>query len=128
MLLIINQIRKNRKNIDKDLKGIDKRKYFSPANYGDFKVTLPVLKQYCKGQCLDAGCGDMPYKIYIDNLINLSDENINVGMQTAQLIENNKVMRILKSLGYDIINIESGVHITNNYIILYRIFCRSILD
>ena len=69
----MKRIETNRKNIDRDLRGIDKRKYFSPANYGDVKVTLPALKQYCKGECLDAGCGDMPYKEYIDNLVDQYD-------------------------------------------------------
>ena len=62
-------IEKNRKNIDIELNNIDKRKYFSPANYGDVKVTLPLIKKYCSGNSLDAGCGDMPYKSYIINLV-----------------------------------------------------------
>ena len=69
----MKRIETNRKNIDRDLRRIDKRKYFSPANYGDFKVTLPALKQYCKGDCLDAGCGDMPYKEYMNNLVDQYD-------------------------------------------------------
>lgn len=50
---------------------------------------------------------------YLDSLINISDENINFAMKTAELIENNKVMQILKSLGYTIVNIGSGSHLTN---------------
>ncbi|MBC8488141.1 MAG: methyltransferase domain-containing protein [Bacteroidetes bacterium] len=65
----MKRIELNRKNIDVELRGVDKRKYFSPANYGDFKVTLPFLKQYCKGRCLDAGCGDMPYNEYLIKLV-----------------------------------------------------------
>ena len=69
----MNRIEKNKKNIDKDLIGIKMRKYFSPANYGDVKITLPILKKYCRGNCLDAGCGDMPYKEYILELVHNYD-------------------------------------------------------
>ena len=35
----MNRLKKNRKNIDKNLVGMRTRKYLSPANYADVKIT-----------------------------------------------------------------------------------------
>tara|TARA_B100001113_G_C20568475_1_gene387921 strand:+ start:181 stop:324 length:144 start_codon:yes stop_codon:yes gene_type:complete len=35
----MNRLEKNRKNIDKGLAGIGRRKYFFPANYANVKIT-----------------------------------------------------------------------------------------
>tara|TARA_Y100000591_G_scaffold331984_1_gene367698 strand:+ start:6386 stop:7948 length:1563 start_codon:yes stop_codon:yes gene_type:complete len=52
---------------------------------------------------------------YLQNLIDLSEKNINIGMETTRLIKDNKLMQILKSFGYEIVNIESGIHSTNTF-------------
>lgn len=53
---------KNRKLLNHDLKDIDKRKFYSPALFGNYQVAKSVIHRYVRGRVLDAGCGDMPYK------------------------------------------------------------------
>jgi SAM-dependent methyltransferase len=44
------------------LKDPEKRKFFSPANYGIHITTAPAIERYATGALIDVGCGDMPYK------------------------------------------------------------------
>ena len=113
----MNQIEKNRKNIDKDLKGIEKRKYFSPANYGDVKVTLPLLEKYCSGKCLDAGCGDMPYKEYLDLLVNTYDTlDFEAHVPGIKYIGDIQDMSMIKNDVYDtVVCFEVLEHVSNPF-------------
>lgn len=57
-----NMVQANRRQIEIDLLGYPKRQYFSPIYYGQYKITIPLAQKYIKGQFLDLGCGDLPFK------------------------------------------------------------------
>lgn len=56
------KIRANRRQLEVDTLTSLKRPYFSPLLYGQYQVTLPLLKQYARGRLLDVGCGDLPFR------------------------------------------------------------------
>lgn len=66
-------IRKNRERINKDLRDPDKRKFFSPTNYAEYKAIVPSIFQYAHGKLIDIGCGDMPYKRFFVKIANEYD-------------------------------------------------------
>ena len=105
------------KNIDKDLVGISKRKYFSPANYGDVKITLPILNKYCRGNCLDAGCGDMPYKDYILELVHNYDTiDYEAHIDGIKYIGDIQDMHMIEDSTYDsIVCFEVLEHVQNPF-------------
>jgi len=113
----MNILEKNRKNIDKDLVGISKRKYFSPANYGDVKITLPILNKYCRGNCLDAGCGDMPYKDYILELVHNYDTiDYEAHIDGIKYIGDIQDMHMIEDSTYDsIVCFEVLEHVQNPF-------------
>lgn len=55
-------IRANRKQLEQDILNSARRPFFSPVYYGQYRVTLPLLKQYSHGRLIDLGCGDMPFR------------------------------------------------------------------
>jgi len=57
-----NLIRENRKKINRDLRTADIRSFFSPSLLGLYRMNRRAVEKYAKGNLLDAGCGDMPYK------------------------------------------------------------------
>ncbi len=61
-------IRKNRTRINRDLRNIKIRKYFSPALLCLDKNFVPLAGKYVEGTCLDIGCGDQPYRGLIESM------------------------------------------------------------
>ena len=55
-------IRVNRKRLEHDLLNTSQRPLFSPVYYGQYHVTLPLLKKFAHGRLIDLGCGDMPFQ------------------------------------------------------------------
>ncbi|MBA64831.1 MAG: hypothetical protein CMG55_03415 [Candidatus Marinimicrobia bacterium] len=119
----MNRIEKNRRNIDKDLQGIDKRKFFSPANYGDLKVTLPILKKYCTGICLDVGCGDMPYKKYILKVVDQYDTlDFKAHVPDIKYVGDVQDMNCIKNDTYDtVVSFEVLEHVNNPFVAVSEI-------
>jgi SAM-dependent methyltransferase len=58
-------LQKNRKAIERELIDSPGRKYFSPARYSQYEVTLPLLRSHVRGRLIDLGCGGMPYRKYV---------------------------------------------------------------
>jgi len=55
-------IRANRKRLEQDILNSAQRPFFSPIYYGQYRITLPLLKQYSHGRLIDLGCGDLPFR------------------------------------------------------------------
>ncbi len=66
-------IRANRSRLEKDLSNSRQRWLFSPASYSQYKVTLPMLRQYARGRLIDVGCGDMPFRPFLLNQVDAYD-------------------------------------------------------
>ncbi len=73
MAYLNNIIKANRRQIDIDLQDSAKRPYFSSVYYGQYKITLPLMKQYAKGNLLDLGCGDLPFKSELEGFVSRYD-------------------------------------------------------
>lgn len=55
-------LRTSRRQLELDLLSSPQRRYFSPIYYGQYQVTLPLMRQFVKGRLLDLGCGDLPFQ------------------------------------------------------------------
>ncbi|GAA1963174.1 hypothetical protein GCM10009798_23840 [Nocardioides panacihumi] len=55
-----------RAQIDKDLGNSADRQFFSPAVYSQYQVTLPLIRANARGRFIDLGCGEMPYRPYVE--------------------------------------------------------------
>jgi len=60
--MIKEWIRSNRHRLEQDLRNSPRRPFFSPAYYSQYKVTLPLIRQFARGKLIDLGCGDMPFR------------------------------------------------------------------
>ena len=55
-------LKQNRQQIEKDLAHTRHWQFFSPAIYCQYRVMLPLAKEFVHGQLIDLGCGEMPYR------------------------------------------------------------------
>jgi len=67
-LNVLVNFKENRARINRDLRDIKIRKYFSPALLCLDKIFVPLASKYLVGACLDIGCGDQPYRGLIESL------------------------------------------------------------
>jgi len=70
---MLSILKNNQRKFDEENRGMARRKYYSPATYGDYQVTTPIINQYIHGNCIDIGCGDMPYKDIIMDIVSRYD-------------------------------------------------------
>lgn len=64
------------KNWHRALKELTKsshRRYLSPAIYAQYNVAVGLMRQYVYGKLIDLGCGDMPFKEFLLDLVNTYD-------------------------------------------------------
>lgn len=64
-----NKVQRNRLKLDLDLRNSPLRKYFSPALLCLYRVLVPRLRDHALGKLLDAGCGTMPFKALLEDLV-----------------------------------------------------------
>lgn len=62
---------RNRRAFNTDTKGSNRRKFFSAATYCQFAITLPLARKHARGDLLDVGAGDVPYRDYFSDLVSL---------------------------------------------------------
>ena len=61
---------RNRQAFRTDTVNTEKRKYFSPTSYLEFAVTLPTAQRHARGDLLDIGAGDIPYRALFAERVN----------------------------------------------------------
>lgn len=66
-------LQRNRVWVNRELACMEERQYFSPACYTTYRATLPMLMDHLCGKCIDAGCGDMPYRSSISGWVDRYD-------------------------------------------------------
>jgi SAM-dependent methyltransferase len=66
-------LRSSRRRLESELPGYPQRRFFSPVAYGQYLVTLALVCKYARGQLIDLGCGDMPFKAWISTQVSTYD-------------------------------------------------------
>lgn len=66
-------LRRSRQAIERDLADSPSKKHFSPASYSQYTVTLPLLRQHARGRLIDLGCGDMPFRAFVQAQVTAYD-------------------------------------------------------
>ena len=62
---------RNRRAFNSETRGKEARKYFSPATLCQFEITLPIALSHARGDLLDVGAGDVPYREQFAGRVNL---------------------------------------------------------
>ena len=66
-------LKRARARIERDLIHSPERRYFSPVFYGQYQITLPLIQQQARGRFIDLGCGEMPYRQFIEKQVDAYD-------------------------------------------------------
>lgn len=72
----MNKLSHLHKNWHKALQQLIKssqRRYLSPAIYAQYNVVVRLMRQYVHGNLIDLGCGNMPFKEFLLDLVNTYD-------------------------------------------------------
>lgn len=75
-------LKRARARIERDLIHSPERRYFSPVFYGQYQITLPLIQQHARGRFIDLGCGEMPYRQFIEGQVEAYD-SFDVESRTA---------------------------------------------
>jgi len=55
-------LKRNRKRLNEEIRGHERRRFFSPAIYSADQLITSAILTHARGRIIDIGCGDMPYK------------------------------------------------------------------
>ena len=66
-------IRQNRHRLERDLGTSPQRRFFSPAYYSQYELTVPIMRRFVRGSLIDLGCGSMPYRQSVADLVTTYD-------------------------------------------------------
>lgn len=70
---VLGYLQKNWHNALQGLINSPRRWYLSPAIYAQYDVVIKLIRQYVRGNLIDLGCGDMPFKRYLLDLVSHYD-------------------------------------------------------
>jgi len=101
--MLMKKIKENRQQINKDLSDPDQRKFFSPATYAGYQITIEAILEYAHGKLIDLGCGDTPLKKIIESKVSEYDT-----LDVEQRTENVKFISDIQDMGV----VESGTYDT----------------
>lgn len=59
-------LKNNRSALNKELKDMRARRFFSPAAFYLYESITSAVTRFAKGRLIDLGCGEMPYKFFIE--------------------------------------------------------------
>ena len=92
----------NRKLFNQKTLNSDKRKYYSAVSLSQFKITLPLIKDNIRGKFIDVGCGDLYYKQYIMNYVDMYESiDFKKNADSITYIGDIQNMEMIESLKYD---------------------------
>jgi SAM-dependent methyltransferase len=58
---LLGWLRSRRQRVEQERVTIEDRRFLSPLFYAHYKLLLPVIRQYARGQFIDLGCGSAPF-------------------------------------------------------------------
>lgn len=95
-------LEKNRVKINKELRDIEKRKFFSPITYNSYQTVAPAILSYAYGKLIDIGCGDMPYKDLILGKVTQYDTfDVEKRVQEVKFVGDIQSMDAINDNSYD---------------------------
>lgn len=62
-------MRANRERMERELAGSPKWYHFSPALFAQYRAVVPLIKRYARGKTIDLGCGFMPFRKYLKDVV-----------------------------------------------------------
>lgn len=62
-------IRHSRTQVERDLHTVPDRQFFSPGFLSQYRTVVPLLQEHARGQTLDLGAGDAPFRDYLPNTV-----------------------------------------------------------
>ena len=110
-------IKKNRLKVNEELRSAERRRFFSPASYGGYQVTVPLILEYAHGELIDIGCGDMPFKDIIRGKVTLYDSlDIERRVSDVKYVGDIQNMDIIEDCRYDsAVCLEVIEHVQNPF-------------
>lgn len=108
-------LKRNRKKINEELTSYESRQFFSPSSYGGSIVTIPAFSAHLYGKCIDIGCGDMPYRSFIEKYVKEYDSlDIEKRVNNVKYLADIQDMSMIDSDSYDsALCIEVLEHVPN---------------
>ncbi len=64
-------LRRNRAEVERSLRTVEGREYFSPALLAQYRVLVPLLLAHAAGRVIDLGAGDAPFREYLPDVVTL---------------------------------------------------------
>lgn len=58
---LLGWMRARRQRVEAELVTIEQRRFLSPLFYAHYKLLLPVIRRYARGNFIDLGCGSAPF-------------------------------------------------------------------
>ncbi len=94
----------NRAKLDVELRNSSMRKYFSPAMLCLYKEIIPRLRTHASGKLLDVGCGNTPFRKFLDNLIvEYHTLDLEPKFPEVNFVADVQDMRMVPSETYDVV-------------------------
>ncbi len=62
-------LRISRERIERELANSSEWCYFSPAILAQYLAVIPQIKRYARGKTIDLGCGFMPFRKYLKDMV-----------------------------------------------------------
>jgi len=98
----MGRLKENRQRINDELRDPEKRKWFSPTMYAVHETIVPAILKRARGNVIDVGCGDMPFK---DVIVQVADryDTIDVERRVPEVKFTGDIhdMKVLPDASYD---------------------------
>lgn len=99
---IIQNLREKWNRVLSELSGSDCRRYISPSIYAQYDLGIKIMREYARGRMIDLGCGDMPYKPFLVDLVNSYDSlDLRPVSEDIKYIGDIQNMHMIDSSTYD---------------------------
>jgi SAM-dependent methyltransferase len=124
MLAFKEYLRQSRLQLEHELGTDPRRRWFSPAYYSQYRVTLPLIKKYARGTLIDLGAGSMPYRQFIEARVTRYDSLEHTASETpATFIGDVQDMQMIPSQSYDTaLCLEVLEHVPNPLLAVREVF------
>ena len=95
-------LKRARAQIERDLIHSPERRYFSPALYSQYQVTLPLIQKHAHGRFIDLGCGEMPYREFVEGRVEVYDSfDVQTRTSGVTYVGDIQNMQAVPSASYD---------------------------